>query len=538
MEQGKVFLVGGGPGHAGLLTLKARRCLETADVIVYDRLVSPRLLNYARADAKLIYAGKDPHGDKTAQDAIDELLVRLARAGKSVVRLKGGDPFVFGRGGEEALALEQAGIPWEVVPGVTSAVSVPAYAGIPVTHRGAAAWFTVVTGHRADGLWDAPAAAACSPSVRCLAAGTDAPGVAGESKPGPKVVAQNDGTLVILMGVHNLPRIADGLIRAGRDPQTPVAVIRCGTQAGQQVVRGVLADIAERVRALGVKSPAVIVVGAVAELCDRLAWAERQPLFGRRLVAIGHTQEQAAAMADELEALGAEVLDIALERAAVVRPSDVDTLVDAVLRAGGGRRAVCFSTPLGVHLFFARWRALGLDVRRLAAAEFAAGCPEVADALQEYGVVADVVDDPPEASRDREAVPIRLKAWSQRVVRHGGRLIVEGLSDVAAGRLGVGVRDGWEWRRLYDWTCPAQADAWQRWASEGVDGVWAAGPSAWTGLILSGLAERLRLPEPDWWSSDGWSADRVAPPSGWRVAGRCGGIDECRAGEAAFVMER
>jgi len=242
---GTVYLVGAGPGDPDLITRKGLRLLRAADVVVYDRLIAPELLDEARPGAELIFAGKGPGCHTMPQDEINRLLVAHGRRGHAVARLKGGDPFVFGRGGEEALALAAAGIPFEIVPGVSSAIAVPAYAGIPVTHRGHAPLLTVVTGHEGDGAtgavdWDA--------------------------------LARLGGTIVIMMGVATLPGLTRRLSDGGLAPATPAAVIAQGTTARQRVVTGTLADIAERAAAARVGSPAITVIGAVAALSDTLAW--------------------------------------------------------------------------------------------------------------------------------------------------------------------------------------------------------------------------------------------------------------------------
>lgn len=252
--RGRVFLVGAGPGDADLITVKGLRCLRAADVVVYDRLIEPALLAEARADAERIYVGKGPRCHAMKQDAINALLITKARHGKTVVRLKGGDPFVFGRGGEEALALAGAGVPFEVVPGVSSAVAVPAYAGIPVTHRGYAPQVTIVTGHEAAREQGAGQHSADPVNWEALAAA--------------------GGTLVILMGVRALPCITRRLLDGGLDRETPAAVIQQGTTQQQRVVTGTLATIARRAADAGLESPAITVVGAVAGLRESLAWFE------------------------------------------------------------------------------------------------------------------------------------------------------------------------------------------------------------------------------------------------------------------------
>ncbi len=248
---GTVYLVGAGPGDPELITRKGLRLLRAADVVVYDRLIAPELLDEARPDAELIFVGKGPGCHTMPQEGINGLLVAHGRRGRAVVRLKGGDPFVFGRGGEEALALAAAGVPFEVVPGVSSAVAVPAYAGIPVTHRGHAPLLTVVTGHEGEGA---------SEPVDWAA------------------LAKLGGTLVIMMGLSALPRLTERLIEGGLAPETPAAVIARGTTRDQRVVTGTLADIAARATVEQVQSPAITVVGAVAGLSERLAWFGAAPL--------------------------------------------------------------------------------------------------------------------------------------------------------------------------------------------------------------------------------------------------------------------
>ncbi len=244
---GKVFLVGAGPGDPELITLKGVRCLRMADVVLYDRLVSPCLLEEAKPGAHLLYVGKGPGCHAMEQEKINDLLVGHARQGSTVVRLKGGDPFVFGRGGEEALALVAAGIPFEVVPGVSSAVAVPAYAGIPITHREYASSVTIVTGHEGR---------SASPAVNWEA------------------LAALGGTLVVLMGVKALPNFTQRLIAGGMDPALPAAVIQEGTTERQRVVTGTLADIATRAVEAGLTAPALTVIGTVVSTREELAWYE------------------------------------------------------------------------------------------------------------------------------------------------------------------------------------------------------------------------------------------------------------------------
>ncbi len=240
------MLVGAGPGDPGLLTVAGLQAVAEADVIVYDRLANPGLLEHARPDAELIYAGKEPSGGPMTQEQINRILCERAAQGRVVVRLKGGDPFVFGRGGEEALAAVQAGIPFSVIPGITAAIAAPAYAGVPVTHRGLASAFTVVTGHE-------------DPTK-------------GSDPVDWEAVARVGGTLVLLMGIATLPTICQRLIAAGVAPETPVAVVGSGTTDTQSVVTGTVADIAERARAARVQAPATTIIGQVAGLAESLSW--------------------------------------------------------------------------------------------------------------------------------------------------------------------------------------------------------------------------------------------------------------------------
>ncbi|WP_051343991.1 uroporphyrinogen-III C-methyltransferase [Alicyclobacillus herbarius] len=303
---GKVYLVGAGPGAAGLITVRARRLLERADAVVYDRLLSPRLLAWTRPDCRCIYVGKQASLHTLPQPEIQRLLIDLAMQGLTVVRLKGGDPFVFGRGGEEALALSAAGIDWEVVPGVTSAVSVPAYAGIPVTHRHRARGFVVETGHRGEPQRGESQCGAPRPvpgdeaAVSLAESATDAS-------------ADPTLTQVVLMGVGHLAERVAHWRRQGWPEDTPVAVVSWGTRAWQQVIETTLSDVVDEVRRKGIGAPAVIVLGATVDLRAQLSWVEKLPLFGRRLLVVAETRAEATARADELEDLGAEVYEVSLQ---------------------------------------------------------------------------------------------------------------------------------------------------------------------------------------------------------------------------------
>ncbi len=360
-EAGTVYLIGAGPGDPGLLTLRGAECLARADVVVYDYLANPDLLRYARPDAERLYAGKQGGGSQTDQEAINALIIERARAGKSVARLKGGDPFIFGRGGEEAEELSRAGIPFEVVPGVTSAIAAPAYAGIPLTHRDHASSVAFVTGHEDPGK--------------------ETSGIDWER------LARGVGTLVFFMGVKTLPDIVARLVAHGRPADTPVAVIRWGTKPEQETVVGTLADIAAQVQARGIRPPALTVVGEVVRLRERLNWFEAKPLFGRRVV-ITRAREQASDFASALRELGAEPIEFPTIE---IRPPDSWAEIDAVLDRLPGYDWMVFTSVNGVRFFVERLRARGRDVRALGPARICAIGPATAAAIDGLGLRVDVV---------------------------------------------------------------------------------------------------------------------------------------------------
>ena len=361
---GTVYLVGAGPGDPGLMTRRSLELIASADVILHDRLIPRGALDGARPDAELRYVGKRPGASSILQEDIDELLVQEARAGRSVVRLKGGDPFVFGRGGEEAQALAAAGVPFEVVPGVTSGVAAPAYAGIPVTHRDAASAVALVTAHE-------------DPEKRDSALDWEA-------------LAAFPGTLVFYMGVARLAELAERLRAAGRPADEPAAVVERGTLPAQRAVEGTLADIAERVADAGIRPPAVTVVGAVASLRDTLAWLERRPLHGRRVV-VTRARAQASGLAARLERLGAEVVQAPAIRI-VPRPAG-EGEVAAAAASIDSYSLVCVTSANGAELLLDALTAAGRDARSLAAATVAAIGPGTAAALAARGVRADVVPE-------------------------------------------------------------------------------------------------------------------------------------------------
>ncbi|MGH9127249.1 MAG: uroporphyrinogen-III C-methyltransferase, partial [Acidimicrobiales bacterium] len=350
-----VYLVGAGPGDPGLLTVRGAEVLARADVVVHDRLSEASLLDLAPAHAERIDVGKSP-GGPVDQDGINQLLIERARGGATVVRLKGGDPFVFGRGGEEAAALAEAGVAWEVVPGITSAVAVPAYAGIPVTHRGLSTSFTVVTGHSRHAVdretnWAALAAAG--------------------------------GTIVVLMGVAHRRDIAARLMAGGLPAATPVAAVRWGTRAQQSSRRCRLDELAT----LPLEPPATIVIGPVARM--DLAWFERRPLFGRRVV-VTRARADASELSEQLTALGADVVE--LPTIEIVDPADggVELRYAAVELTDGRIDWVVFTSPRAVERFL----PLLHDARSFGTAQIAAIGPGTAAALAKFSLVADLV--PPE----------------------------------------------------------------------------------------------------------------------------------------------
>ncbi|MGH7786281.1 MAG: uroporphyrinogen-III C-methyltransferase [Candidatus Binatia bacterium] len=358
---GTVYLVGAGPGAPGLLTLDGQRCLQRADVVVYDYLANPCLLDHAPAQVERVLVGKHGGGARVEQTVITALLIERARRGLQVVRLKGGDPFVFGRGGEEAEALAEAGVPFVVVPGVSAAVAVPAYAGIPLTHRDLASSFTVLTGYE-------------YPDKQELAVHWDA-------------VSQRGNTLVFLMTTRQLEANMARLLAHGVAPDTPAAVIRWGSMAEQETVVGTVADIAARAMARHLQPPAVAVVGQVVALRERLQWFERRPLFGRRIV-VTRPRAQAAGFIDTLAAAGADVL--ACPTIEIVAPPSWQPLDEAIARLASYDWLVLTSVN-GVAKFFERLAAGRRDVRALHGVRLAAVGPETAAALEARGLLVDVV---------------------------------------------------------------------------------------------------------------------------------------------------
>jgi uroporphyrinogen III methyltransferase/synthase len=373
MKQGIVYLVGAGPGDPDLITVKAVECLKQADVVIYDFLAAPKLLKYAREDAEVIYVGKKGGDHTLPQDKINELIVEKANKGLMVVRLKGGDPFVFGRGGEEAEELARAGIIFEIVPGVTSAVAAPAYAGIPLTHRRYNTSVAFITGHE-------------DPTKE-------------ESTIDWSKLATGVGTLVFFMGVKNLPGITENLIAAGRDPKTPVALVRWGTTPQQVTVTGTLETIVAEAKAAGLKPPALIIVGEVIELRDTLNWFEKRPLLGKTVV-VTRARAQASDLVDQLSNLGADCLECPTIK--VVPPDDWGPL-DAAMGKLDTYDWLVFTSVNGVSFFFERLYEKGLDVRALKDVRTAAIGPATAKRLGDFGLKSDIVPETYQAESVVEA---------------------------------------------------------------------------------------------------------------------------------------
>ncbi|UFS71685.1 uroporphyrinogen-III C-methyltransferase [Geomonas sp. RF6] len=359
--EGFVYLVGAGPGDPGLITVKGRDCLAKAEVVLYDYLANDDLLRLAPAGAELIYAGKIGGGHNSDQQKINELLVEKARSGRQVVRLKGGDPFIFGRGGEECLALEAAGIPFEVVPGITAAIGASSYAGIPLTHRCIATSVAFVTGHE-------------SPEKE-------------NSQIDWERLSLGSGTVVFYMGVKNLPQIAQNMISHGRPAETPVALIRWGTRPEQEVLVGTLENIAEKAREAGFRAPAITVVGEVVSLRETLRWFDNRPLFGKSIL-VTRAADQAGEFSGRLERLGARVYSCPTIE--IIPPASFEEL-DGAITEIDTFDWIIFTSYNAVKYFFCRLNAHGLDTRALGRCRVCAVGPKTAAALKVFGVRADLV---------------------------------------------------------------------------------------------------------------------------------------------------
>jgi uroporphyrinogen III methyltransferase/synthase len=360
MKEGKVYLVGAGPGDIGLLTLKGLRCLQKADVIVYDFHINPQVLNYVKHDAEFVYAGKRGGHHEMDQEEINQVLVDRARGGKLVCRLKGGDPFVFGRGGEEAEMLSQAGIAFDIVPGVSSVVAVPAYAGIPLTHRNYASAFAVITGSEAE--------------------------TKSESTTYWSGLAKAYDTLVFLMGVKNIETIARKLIEHGKPADTPAALIRWGTRPEQRTVVAPLGEIAEKVRDGRIRPPAVMVVGEVVNLRETLKWYEEKPLFGHRVLI---TREYAPEY-EPLEELGAEIFEFPTIR---ITPPESFRDLDRAIAAISTFQWLVITSGNAFEYFMRRLLEKGGDIRDLKGLKVCAVGSRTAETVERYGVRVDMIPE-------------------------------------------------------------------------------------------------------------------------------------------------
>ncbi len=366
MIKGKVYLVGAGPGDPKLITVRGLEALKRSDVVVFDRLAGPQLLNHARPDAQRIYVGKLPDRHTMKQEEINQLLVDLALQGKTVIRLKGGDPTVFGRVGEEADLLQKNGIIFEIIPGITSAIAVPAYAGIPVTHRDLASSFSVITGHESpDKLdhsiyWDK--------------------------------VTNATGTLIFLMGVAKIGYISEQLIKHGRSPDTPVALVQWGTRAEQRTLVGTLRDIDDKVKAANLKPPAVIVVGDVVRQRETLSWIENKPLFGQRVL-VTRARSQASELLAKIDDLGGETYEFPVIETKLPDAHESVQAIKIALEEAESYDWVMLTSVNGVEYFF-RWLDLhAVDIRRFHRAKFAAVGPKTAEALSARGIRADLLPE-------------------------------------------------------------------------------------------------------------------------------------------------
>ena len=364
---GKVYLIGAGPGDPGLLTLRGKEILERADVVVYDRLVSPAILGMCNAKARMVDVGKMPQHHKVKQSEINKLLVQFAGEYPTgiVARLKGGDPFVFGRGGEEALELVAAGVEFEVVPGITSAISVPAYAGIPVSHRGIATSFHIITGHERDVI-------------------ASEQGERGNLSLDFETLAHCPGTLIFLMGIANMDFIAKRLMECGKDPNTPLAFIEKGTTPYQRTITATLATAGETIVRENVTAPAITIMGGVVKLGKTLVWKKNLPLSGKRLV-VTRAAKQASGITARLAALGAEVIETPMIETRPVDVKEWQTLANFDILA--------FTSTNGVESFFSQLFTAGYDVRVLAGKKIASVGKITEKKLLEFGIRCDYVPE-------------------------------------------------------------------------------------------------------------------------------------------------
>lgn len=383
MNSGKVWLIGAGPGDPKLITVRGLEAIRKADVIVYDRLATPRLLSHRKEGAELINVGKTKDKHLMKQEDINRLLVELALQGRAVARLKGGDPSVFGRVGEEAELLAEHGVPFEIVPGVTSAIAAPAYAGIPVTHRDFTSSFAIVTGHE-------------YPNKTYSAIDWEH-------------LAKATGTMVFLMGVANIDNICAELIACGKPADLPVALVRWGTWMEQQTLTGTLATIAEQVKQANFQSPAVIIVGEVVKLREKLAWFEKKPLFGKRIL-VTRARSQASELVDRVDELGGEPVEFPVIRLqAPAKKEALQALDDAIDRIPN-YDWLLFTSVNGADFFFRRMAELGADIRRLAGVKLGAVGPKTAEALRQRGLIAEALPMQFQADALADALRPKVKA--------------------------------------------------------------------------------------------------------------------------------
>lgn len=362
-ETGVCYLVGAGPGDPGLITVRGRECIESADVVIYDYLSNPELLTWAKSDAELIYAGKKSPAPKQEQGSINQMMIEKAKQGKAVTRLKGGDPLVFGRGGEEAAELKAAGVRFEIIPGISSVFAAPAYAGIPVTHRLYNSSLTIFTGHE-DPSKETPAI-------------------------DYKKIAIADGTKVVLMGVENLQKICSQLIKHGAAADTPCALIRWATTGGQKTLTAALDSIAALAEQKQFRAPAVLVIGEVVNLRDDLSWFEDQPLFGKRII-VTRTRRTAGTLSSKLRKLGADIIEIPTTR--IEKPSDEMAFGELVMDAHRYDWLI-FSSPNGVERFFKIFFKIYKDAREIGGAKIAAIGPGTAAKIKEYHLAVDLLPE-------------------------------------------------------------------------------------------------------------------------------------------------
>lgn len=383
LNKGRVYLVGAGPGDPKLISVRGLEAIQKADVIVYDRLANPRLLKHRRPDAELIFVGKLPDKHILKQEEINHLLVDLALQGKVVTRLKGGDPSVFGRVGEEAELLAEHDVTYDIIPGITSSIAVPAYAGIPVTHRNFTSSFAIITGHEYPNK---------------TYSGLDW-----------EHLAKAIGTMVFLMGVANIEQISRELIRCGKPPETPVALVRWGTWADQATITGTLSDITEKVREAEFKSPAVIIVGEVVKLREKLAWVEKKPLFGRRIL-VTRARSQASELVDLIDDFGGEAVEFPVIKLQPPSRPEAQQALDEALDDLHTYDWILLTSVNGVEFFFNRLRERRIDVRRMGNARIAAVGPKTAEALAERGIIADVLPSKYQGEGMLEAIQADLIA--------------------------------------------------------------------------------------------------------------------------------